>query len=542
MKNFHDLTGISLGFLIGMLFFQCIDYFVEMIESRVGDISPSTKEGEDGHEDSERLPILDMASPNYQATADDEHPLPRPSSVDIEVGSETSEDRSILLLAKQAMSHPMQRHHLIDELIAVIETLDFLQTKSNELSVRSLRSSLHRPHSSSASAWNTAELESLAETIDQETHKLQYSLDHCRRLIHGSGAGFESILPRIWITEQGIQHLNGRLNRMKELANDIYQILLSCSMANSIVSPPTLGGSAVPPLSSIESSQASSTENIHNVSHEERSGLQLIYPQPTRGAISSTINRPASAGASRSASRNRTPSLPPLHPPHPQGTPSRLENSSSPGLSQKLSAHQLKSLYTSLDEMEKELNHIHGTVEGYTYRWGKRSKSSNVPIPEIGSVIPMSFIVPVTIDCIVDGFLLGITAAVSSHAGFILSFANAIEMGFLGLAVSIRIQKCTGSSLIARYSAIFIPPWIMFFSSIFSFYGGSAIQENPIFFKLFISFGIVALLSLVINELLVEARDISSQMEGSNVFWSGMVFFLGIYAVILMEVLFPSSS
>jgi ZIP family zinc transporter len=153
----------------------------------------------------------------------------------------------------------------------------------------------------------------------------------------------------------------------------------------------------------------------------------------------------------------------------------------------------------------------------------------------------MSLLIPVTIDCIVDGFLLGITSAVSFRAGLILSVANAIEMGFLGLAVSIRIQKCTGSTLFVRYLSIILPPCIMFVSSLLSTYSGYSLKNNAVLYKLFISFGIVALLSLVINELLVEAREITANKSQDNQTWySGMIIFLGIYAVLLMDMILPA--
>jgi hypothetical protein len=66
--------------------------------------------------------------------------------------------------------------------------------------------------------------------------------------------------------------------------------------------------------------------------------------------------------------------------------------------------------------------------------------------------------------------------------------------------------------------------------------GASAqsIQDCPICYTGFVSFGIAALLHLVVNELLVDKR---STMAGYVQWWSSAVLFLGLYAVMLMDAL-----
>lgn len=63
---------------------------------------------------------------------------------------------------------------------------------------------------------------------------------------------------------------------------------------------------------------------------------------------------------------------------------------------------------------------------------------------------------------------------------------------------------------------------------------GVAMQDYPICFTGFVSFGIAALLHLVVNELLVDARR---TMAGQEQWWSSAVLFLGLYAVMLMDAL-----
>lgn len=146
----------------------------------------------------------------------------------------------------------------------------------------------------------------------------------------------------------------------------------------------------------------------------------------------------------------------------------------------------------------------------------------------------MGLIVPVFVDCIVDGFLVGTTSAVSPRAGIILGLANMIEMGFLGLAVSLRIRKCTGSSATARCLVLVLPPLAMLLAAGVGAFSGALARTYPVVFIGFISFGIVALLYLVVNELLVEAREAQG---GKEYWWTAMVLFVGIYSVILLDMI-----
>ena len=46
-------------------------------------------------------------------------------------------------------------------------------------------------------------------------------------------------------------------------------------------------------------------------------------------------------------------------------------------------------------------------------------------------------------------------------SGYILAATNAVEMAFLGMALSIRIRKCTGSHMVFRYMSLLAPPAVM---------------------------------------------------------------------------------
>ncbi len=61
-----------------------------------------------------------------------------------------------------------------------------------------------------------------------------------------------------------------------------------------------------------------------------------------------------------------------------------------------------------------------------------------------------------------------------------------------------------------------------------------SIKDCPICYIGFVSFGIAALLHLVVNELLVDTRR---TMAGYVQWWSSAVLFVGLYAVMLKDAL-----
>lgn len=205
-----------------------------------------------------------------------------------------------------------------------------------------------------------------------------------------------------------------------------------------------------------------------------------------------------------------------------------------------LTSNDLSEMHIALARLDDELTYIHGTVEGYNYRWGgtRRQRRAITTIPTDSKHIPLSLITAVIVDCIVDGFLLGTTSSFSLRAGVILSLANCLEMGFLGFSLSVRLQKCTASTVFARYCCLIVPPLIMFGAAILGVFVAGNAKANSMFFVAFISFGIVALVNLVVNELLAEARE---TIQGRETWWSAMVLFIGIYCVLCLDLIIPTA-
>ena len=86
--------------------------------------------------------------------------------------------------------------------------------------------------------------------------------------------------------------------------------------------------------------------------------------------------------------------------------------------------------------------------------------------------------------------------------------------------------------MFVRYACITVPPLIMLGATVLGSLVGSISKSYPILFVTFVAFGVIALLYLVFNELLVEARE---AQEGDVRWWVTAVVFVGIYVVIFTD-------
>lgn len=190
----------------------------------------------------------------------------------------------------------------------------------------------------------------------------------------------------------------------------------------------------------------------------------------------------------------------------------------------------IKRLYSEMDEVDRALDSIHESVE---YRW---RRSRPFPVIPVGSPIPLSMLLPIIIDGFIDGFMVGVSCSISINAGIVLSFANSIEMSLLGMALSSRVTKCTGSSKFIRYLAVSSPPLVMIVGTMTGTYLGDVSRRDPLLFTAFVAFGIVSLLYLCCNELIIEARE---AQKGENLWYVSIFIFVGVYSVIAMDALLP---
>ena len=199
----------------------------------------------------------------------------------------------------------------------------------------------------------------------------------------------------------------------------------------------------------------------------------------------------------------------------------------------KIDDETLVEMHEHMAHFDAQLSSFHEQIETAAAKW-RRSRPTTMPETMEGDTIPFNLVVPVVIDCFIDGFLIGIACAISEPAGVILGVANTFEMTFLGVAYSSRLTKCTGSSEDMRAVFIYVPPLIMFFSSGFGSWlvaSGQFGEASAVFIG-FVAFAVICLVGLVCGELLIEAREAQGENEQ---WWVNAFVFLGVYAVLIID-------
>lgn len=197
--------------------------------------------------------------------------------------------------------------------------------------------------------------------------------------------------------------------------------------------------------------------------------------------------------------------------------------------------HVLREMHEHMATMDRQIERFHHIVESNASKW---RRNDALPQTQFGDKLPINLILPVTIDCFVDGFLIGVSVAISRKAGFILATANFFEMSFLGMAYASRLVKCTGASVVMRNVALYAPPVVMFFSAGLGAMLAATVRHIPVCFIAFVAFGVVALLFLVCNELLIEAKNAQGEDEK---WWISICIFLGIYMVLIVNQILPGN-
>ena len=148
--------------------------------------------------------------------------------------------------------------------------------------------------------------------------------------------------------------------------------------------------------------------------------------------------------------------------------------------------------------------------EGRRVRKGSKLAQAQVAVEE-GGAVPVTLATAVAVDSFVDGFLIGLSAASGTNAGFVMSAALSIEMGFLGLTYAAALTK---QPRWLATLAMIGPPVILVLGGAGGALLAAAVAGTALHVGL-ISFGVAALLYLVTEELLLEAH---SEGEG-HVWW-----------------------
>jgi len=191
----------------------------------------------------------------------------------------------------------------------------------------------------------------------------------------------------------------------------------------------------------------------------------------------------------------------------------------------------------SVGEVVTQLRLLQGTVE-HMHSHSERVESySRWHIPDLvekgtvkSEIVPWSLVAAVNVDSFVDGLLVGLAYTASAQAGYLMAFATCIEMGFLGLSFSATLQNITDSKL-KHLAHSLAPSCVLLLGGLMGAAAGEQFQSSPAMFAGFISFAIVALLFLVTQELLAEARE----AEVGDLWYINIWVFFGIFTVVLVE-------
>lgn len=186
-----------------------------------------------------------------------------------------------------------------------------------------------------------------------------------------------------------------------------------------------------------------------------------------------------------------------------------------------------------LKDMAKEVDHLHTKhVENPARlrfrRWRPQPMEAHVLH---GGAAPSSssLVFTVTVDAAVDGFLIGIAYEAAHEAGAIMAAATSIEMAFLGLTFALTLTR----SGVSRAAILMLPPAVLFGTTILGSLLGKSLEGHHLLFNACVSFGATALLFLVTQELLVEAREFAgstAQTRGVN-----MCLFAGVLGYFLLQ-------
>ena len=138
---------------------------------------------------------------------------------------------------------------------------------------------------------------------------------------------------------------------------------------------------------------------------------------------------------------------------------------------------------------------------------------------------PIAMLGAVAVDILIDGLVLGLAFVAGGKAGVLLTIALTLEVLFLGLTVTTEL----GETIKSKARIIAITMGIALLLPIGAAIATPVATFPPVVIAGFLSFGLMALLNLVTEELLVEAHE-----KPDTPLISAM-FFIGFLGLLLIE-------
>lgn len=158
----------------------------------------------------------------------------------------------------------------------------------------------------------------------------------------------------------------------------------------------------------------------------------------------------------------------------------------------------------------------------------ERTRTSGVPLasataePSHGAV-PVSLLVAVGIDFLLDGLLLGVGFAAGARIGVLLALAEAAEQLSVGLALAGELTRA-GLGRVRVLLVVSALGLLVFFTAVLGATTLSGLTGGTM--EIVLSFGLAALLYLVTEELLREAHEERETTLGTLMFFIGFLAFL----------------
>ncbi len=133
---------------------------------------------------------------------------------------------------------------------------------------------------------------------------------------------------------------------------------------------------------------------------------------------------------------------------------------------------------------------------------------------------PMTLILVVGIDILIDGLLIGVGIGLGQVQGILLTVALGIEILFLGLSTGAELVEsgATRRRTLTTLFTLAVPPIVGVFAGGYLLTGITAAEMTVV-----LSFAAAALLYLVTEELLVEAHEVPETPFATAAFFTGFL-------------------
>lgn len=134
----------------------------------------------------------------------------------------------------------------------------------------------------------------------------------------------------------------------------------------------------------------------------------------------------------------------------------------------------------------------------------------------------LALLTAIGLDILIDGLVLGLAFIAGAKAGLLLTIALTLEVLFLGLSLATELAEETRSK--ARVVAITVGLALLL--PVGALIATPVAALSPVIVAGFLSFGLMALLYLVTEELLVEAHSRPDSPLISSTFFAGFLVLL----------------